>query len=141
MAQKDQKETWSKDSKGSGNAETGNNYLAYSPLEQTVSISLRYALSRTETGRPSVAKGGFRRHLRQSSLSKTRKTTLEIPKQDKGETMIVGHSYSLASCSSTEPASASLDENVIAHKKGKETKNTKIQSQIVCLSNRLRTIP
>jgi hypothetical protein len=55
-----------------------------------------------------------------------------MPKQDKGETMTVGHSYSLAGCSSAEPASASLDENIITHTTGKETiKRYKVES-FVC---------
>ena len=76
--------------------EFGNDCLAHPSLAQAVSISLRAAFVCSGEERPSVAEGGFSRHRRQSSFSETRKATLEMPGQDKGETMIVGHSYSLA---------------------------------------------
>ena len=106
VAQKDQKETWSQDSKGSGDAETGNDYLAHAPMGQAIPIPLRPADTRTETKRPSVAKGGFSRHKQQESFPATwtRQNAPEMPRQDKGVSLNIGTgvdpSYSLASCSS-----------------------------------------
>jgi hypothetical protein len=58
-----------------------------------------------------------------------------MPGQDKG-VITVGPSYSLAGCSSAEPASASLDKDIITQKTGKETrKEYKVESfvcRIVC---------
>jgi hypothetical protein len=63
-----------------------------------------------------------------------------MPGQDKG-VMTVDPSYSLAGCSSAVPASASLDRNIITHRKQERKHKRKITKLIVCLSNRLWTIP
>jgi len=142
MAQEDQEQERNEDGKGRGDAKTCNDYLAHAPLGEAISVSLRSTSTSTEEGRPSVAEGGFRRHRRQSSFSEERKIALKVPVQDKGETMTVGPSYSSAGCSSAEPASASLDTNRITYKKRKGKNNQKKHKKlIVCLSNRLRTVP
>jgi hypothetical protein len=114
VAQKDQEQEGYKDGKGCGDAKIGDDYLAYPPLGKALSISLRSANTRTEEGRPSVAEGGFRRHEQQESFSKEKRNAFEMPLQNKG-VIPVDPSYSLAGCSSAEPASASLDINSITN--------------------------
>ena len=124
VAQEDQKPTWCEDGKSRGDAKTYNDYLAYPPLGEAVSISLRPADTCAETGRPSVAEGGFRRHRQQESFSKRfkeKRNAFEMPLQNKG-VIPVDPSYSLTSCSSALLVAASLDINSITHKmtKGKK---------------------
>jgi hypothetical protein len=54
-----------------------------------------------------------------------------MPYQNKS-VITVGPSYSLAGCSSAEPASASLDKNIVTQKIGKETRtDTKLNRLFV----------